>query len=85
MRLNEFLPQDQWQAKKEHVCIADCIYGTQTMIDAGGYKSARISLEHALRSVKELERLQERKRLNDEVVALAIQLRKEGVEICIGR
>lgn len=81
MLSKKFLAQDQIPAMKEIVCASDCVYATRDLLHSGDFTSARIAAENAVRSLKELERLEERKNRNDKLVSAALEIIKAGEDI----
>lgn len=81
MNLNQFLPQDQWQAAEEDNCVKNCLFSITASVANYDYESALYVLEHTKRSLIELQKMKGRKEFNDKKVALAMEFIKAGVDI----
>lgn len=74
-----FLDGDAIRAAKEVLCIADCITGMFSKIDKQDYNGALIHIENLRRSVAELKRLNDRKKIYEQVRDLLQEVLKGGV------
>lgn len=63
----QFLTEDLHKALKEYICIMNCRYIQNEALESLDYKTARIMSENITRSLKELERLQEKKEVEDKL------------------
>ena len=79
MKLENFLPQDQFQAVEEDNCLKNCLYVATVATGGGEYEKALYVLEHAKRSLIELQKMKERKEIYDKKIEIAILLKKAGV------
>ncbi len=62
-----FLQQDVHKAFEEYVCAKNCSYMQEKSFEEGDYKTALRMAENVTRSLKELDRLKEKKRVQDEL------------------
>lgn len=86
MDINEhFLQTDMLDAYSELMCAAHCMHVSATKMQNGNYKHATVYLENALRSVRELERLNEKKTQHDKLNSLVTRLSNENVKVMILR
>ena len=87
MRYDQFLAADKEKARDEFNCIYENLLDAQLIMDVGGYKSARIALENAIRSLRELEKLQQSKVFANQLRAMMSDMEKEAAvrELCRGR
>jgi len=73
-----FLPNDQFQAKKEINCANNCITRMEHSLYDGELQQAKIAAVDFLNSIRELERMQvEHGQINDMVEAL----KDKGVDV----
>ena len=69
-----FLERDAIRATNEVLCIADCITGMFSKIDKQDYDGALIHIENLRRSVAELKRLNDRKKIYDQIRSLLTEI-----------
>lgn len=62
-----FLQQDLHKALDEYICSMNCMYLQRDAFENSDYKTARVMAESAARSLRELERLQQKKQSQDEL------------------
>ncbi|RST57634.1 hypothetical protein D5F11_021475 [Siminovitchia terrae] len=83
MDVNNFLAEDYPAAFKETICIMDCIYVMRQELVEGDYEQAIVATENALRSFKELYKMQQEKAHRDEVQAIIQEAKEKGMGIVI--
>lgn len=66
-----FLKEDKQKFVDEMNCYKYCIKRSESATSTGNYKDAAEWLENAIRSLKELKRLSEKKQQQDELEKLA--------------
>ncbi len=62
-----FLQQDVHKAFEEYVCATNCAFIQNQAIEEGDYKTALRMAENVTRSLRELDRLKEKKKAEDEL------------------
>ncbi len=60
-----FLQQDVHKAFEEYVCAKNCSYMQEKSFEEGDYKTALRMAENVTRSLRELDRLKEKKKAED--------------------
>ena len=70
MNVDHFLSEDLPKAQLEGICIIDCFIRMHHGFRTGDYGKAKIAAEDISRSFAELEKLNNRKRVDDEFQSL---------------
>lgn len=83
MDVNSFLAEDYPAAFKETICIMDCIYVMRQELVEGDYEQAIVATENALRSFKQLHKMQQEKAHRDKVQAIIQEAKEKGMGIVI--
>ena len=83
MDVNSFLAEDYPAALKETTCIMDCIYVMRNELVEGDYEKAIIATENALRSFKELYKMQQEKVHCDKMQAIIQEAKEKGMGIVV--
>lgn len=83
MDVNSFLAEDYPAAFKETICIMDCIYVMRQELVEGDYEQAIVATENALRSFKQLHKMQQEKAHSDEVQAIIQEAKEKGMGILV--
>lgn len=83
MDVKSFLTEDYHAAFKETTCIMDCIYVMRNELVEGDYERAIIATENALRSFKELRKMQLEKEKINELQLILQKAEKSGMGIVV--
>ncbi|WP_313430883.1 hypothetical protein [Siminovitchia terrae] len=83
MAINNCLVEDSPAAFKESMCIMDCIYVMRGELFKGDYEKAIIATENALRSFKELRKMQLEKEKINELQFILQEAQKSGMGIVV--
>ncbi|WP_313431715.1 hypothetical protein [Siminovitchia terrae] len=83
MDVKSFLAEDCPAAFKESMCIMDCIYVMRQELVEGDYEQAIVATENALRSFKQLHKMQQEKAHSDEVQAVIQEAKEKGKGIIV--
>lgn len=67
MDLTKFLQQDIHKAFEEYVCATNCMYIQSDAVEKGDFKTALRMAENVTRSLRELDRMREKKKAHDEL------------------
>jgi len=76
--LDQFKPSDVEAAKREIVCIKDLMVEAQMDVDHGFYEGLVFRLENALRSAKQLMKMQQDNQQRKELAELLQQVNEQG-------
>lgn len=80
---SHFLSKDLDGAYTELLCMSSCMHSAAICIKNEDYSDAVVHLENALRSVRELERLNNKKKNRKNLEKLASELSAKGVKIMV--
>lgn len=83
MDVKSFLVEDYPAALKESMCIMDCIYVMRHELVEGDYEKAIVATENALRSFKQLHKMQQEKAHRDEMQAIIHEAKEKGMGILV--
>ena len=75
----QFLPQDLKIALSEYKAAKSCSYRIEECLTNGDLKEAKLTISDLSKSIRELEKLQEKKKRNDEFTSMVIQLKDRGI------
>lgn len=82
---NHFLPEDWADAMDELNCTLHCLTIATNSIEQGDYQMAIVYHENLLRSIKELKRLNDRKKRSENLHSMISELSKTGVKVMVLR
>ncbi len=74
---DNFLQPDLHKAFEEYICAMNCLYLQSTAFEKGDFETALIMSENITRSMRELAKMQEAKRLEDALTDFTRKLEKE--------
>jgi len=76
---NQFLSHDLKDALGEYKAAKSCIFRIEECLTNGDLIEAKLTINDLSKSIRELEKLQERKRRNEEFTSLVDQLAHRGL------
>ncbi|MGM0903096.1 MAG: hypothetical protein ACQEXB_18605 [Bacillota bacterium] len=79
MNKDQFLPYDVKNALGEYKAAKSCVYRIEECLTNGDLVEAKLTLNDLSKSIRELEKLQEKKRRNDEFETVVHQLSARGI------
>lgn len=74
---DSFLQQDLHKAFEEYICAMNCMYLQSAAFENGDFITTLRMSENATRSIRELAKMQEAKRLEDALTDFTRKLEKE--------
>lgn len=83
MDVNNCLAEDSPAAFKETRCVMDCIYVMRSELFKGDYEKAIMATENALRSFKELRKMQLEKEIINELQLRLQEAKEKGMGIVV--
>lgn len=79
MNKNQFLSHDLKDALCEYKAAKSCIFRIEECLTNGDLIEAKLTINDLSKSIRELEKLQEKKRRNDEFTSMVHQLADRGL------
>ncbi|EIJ79167.1 hypothetical protein PB1_16459 [Bacillus methanolicus PB1] len=79
MNKDQFLPQDRPAAIAEYRAVWTCIGRIEESIMKGDLKEAELTIRDLSKSVRELERLAERKQNHEQLMTFVAELKEKGI------
>ena len=79
MNKDDFLPHDLKVALGEYKAAKSCIYRIEECLTNGDLIEAKLTINDLSKSIREIEKLQEKKRRNDDFASMAHQLAACGI------
>lgn len=76
---NSVLPQDTRQAAKEHGAIHSCLSRIEESVFKGNFEEAKLTTCDLLNSIRELERIHERKTRRDHFEDVVRRMQAKGI------